>query len=119
LLNEVPPPVVIEEVRTDEQVLYGDGVGPQVQGPEAKIKSPPSKADFDRVRIEPNRRRVIKIRYTANTLAAPERVTFHYRLRNYDKDWREVGQERVAFYNNLRPGNYQFEVKARNHHGVW
>jgi len=46
-------------------------------------------------------------------------VRFHYRLIGHGADWREVTDERVVYYTNLRPGNYRFEVKAANSHGVW
>ncbi len=40
-------------------------------------------------------------------------------LENYDKTWREVGNQRSAFYYNLPPGKYMFKLKAANSHGVW
>jgi signal transduction histidine kinase len=36
-----------------------------------------------------------------------------------DAAWREETQERIARYNNLRPGKYRFEVVAANRHNVW
>src|SRR5262249_29675464 len=59
-------------------------------------------------------------RYTANSFAAPERVRFKYRLDGYDRDWHwDDDNRRVAFYTNLRPGTYTFQVTACNNHGVW
>jgi signal transduction histidine kinase len=63
---------------------------------------------------------VVEIHYTANSLVAPERVRFRYRLVGADGDWLWDDQNRrVAFYTNLRPGDYTFQVSACNSHGTW
>lgn len=61
----------------------------------------------------------LEFRYTGISLAAPERVLFRYRLIGYDKAWVEAGTRRAAFYTNLPPGSYRFEVTACNNDGVW
>ena len=62
----------------------------------------------------------MEIHYTANSLVAPERVRFKYRLEGHDRDWRWDDQNRrVAFYTDLRPGDYTFQVTACNSHGAW
>jgi signal transduction histidine kinase len=50
---------------------------------------------------------------------APEKVRFKYKLEGFDKDWVDSGTRRVAYYTNLRPGNYTFRVIASNNDGVW
>jgi ligand-binding sensor domain-containing protein/signal transduction histidine kinase len=105
--NEVTPPVVIEQVVADNELLYSNGL-------ETRSVSLEPHAD-----LAPGRARVVRIQFTANSLAAPEKVQFKYRLRGYEEDWRGPGKERVAYYTNLRPGNYHFEVMACNNHGVW
>jgi signal transduction histidine kinase len=52
-------------------------------------------------------------------LSTPERVRFRYRLEGVDKDWRDAGSRREAFYTNLSPGNYRFRVTAANGDGNW
>ena len=61
----------------------------------------------------------LQIDYTALALAMPERVAFRYRLDGVDKQWQQVGTRRTAYYNNLGPGNYRFQVEATNYAGVW
>ncbi|HEY9101751.1 sensor histidine kinase [Chitinimonas sp.] len=61
----------------------------------------------------------LRIDYTALSYAMPERVRFRYRLEGLDHDWREAGTRRTAFYTNLPPGNYRFQVIASNEDGVW
>jgi signal transduction histidine kinase/ligand-binding sensor domain-containing protein len=56
--------------------------------------------------------------YTALSYTMPERVRFRYRLVGLDHHWQEVGARRSAYYTNLGPGNYRFEVGAVNEDGV-
>jgi PAS domain S-box-containing protein len=94
--NSVPPPVHIEEVTADReryQPLEGLGL-------------PPSTRDLE-------------IDYTALSFVVPQKVHFRYKLEGYDRDWRDAGTRRQAFYSNLPPRNYTFRVKACNNSGVW
>ncbi|HPC82079.1 MAG TPA: two-component regulator propeller domain-containing protein [Thermoanaerobaculaceae bacterium] len=61
----------------------------------------------------------LEIRYTALSFRAPARVGFRYRLAGFDRDWVEAGPRRVAYYTNVPPGTYRFEVVAANEDGVW
>lgn len=104
--NDVPPPVVIEQVIADEEIIYGDGSNSELSTPNSQLP--------------PGRARVIEIRYTANSFAAPHHVRFKYQLEGVDQGWRDDDQNRrVAFYTRLRPGSYTFRVRACNNHGVW
>ncbi|HXP63326.1 MAG TPA: two-component regulator propeller domain-containing protein, partial [Dongiaceae bacterium] len=105
--NEVPTLPVIEQVKADGEVIFGDGRSNQL----AASASP--------VRLAPGRARVVEFRYTANTFAAPSRARFRYRLAGHEAAWREETPERVAHYTGLLPGGYRFEVTAANQCGVW
>ncbi|WP_161956796.1 sensor histidine kinase [Sphingosinithalassobacter portus] len=61
----------------------------------------------------------LRITYTALSLAAAERNRFRYRLIGVDKDWVDAGSRREAFYANLPPGAWRFQVIAANNDGVW
>lgn len=61
----------------------------------------------------------VQIGYTATSLTSPERMRFRFRLDGVDETWRDAGARREAFYTNLRPGQYRFQVIAANHDGVW
>lgn len=67
----------------------------------------------------PQNTRNIRIDYTAALLTNPERMRFRYRLSGVDEEWQDVGQRRQAYYTNLAPGAYTFEVMAANADGVW
>ncbi|NGZ88134.1 sensor histidine kinase [Duganella aceris] len=61
----------------------------------------------------------LELDFTAAILSIPERVRFRYRLIGQEQTWRDAGNRRAAFYTNLGPGNYRFEVQAANEDGVW
>ena len=95
-MNEVVPPVYVETLRADRQ--------------DYAIAAP--------VNL-PARSRDIEISYTALSLAVPEKVRFRYRLDGRDQDWNDAGTRRQAFYSDLPPGQYRFQVTASNNDGVW
>jgi signal transduction histidine kinase/streptogramin lyase len=95
-VNQVPPPVHIEQVTAD--------------GKPYQLKQG--------MRLPANVRDVW-IDYTALSLAAPEKVHFKYMLEGQDLDWKEVINDRQAQYSNLRPRKYRFRVLASNNSGVW
>jgi ligand-binding sensor domain-containing protein/signal transduction histidine kinase/CheY-like chemotaxis protein len=109
--NPVRPPVIVEQVIADDHIIFGDEAGEEL----AHAKAPFAES----LSLPPGRAQVMEFHYTANSLAAPEKVRFQYQLEGYDKEWRDAGSRRVAFYTNLRPGNYRFRVKACNNHGIW
>jgi signal transduction histidine kinase len=51
--------------------------------------------------------------------AMPERARVLYRLHGFDDRWIDPGSRRQAFYTNLPPGDYRFQVIAANEDGVW
>lgn len=139
-LNQLPPPVVIEEVAIDDQVQYLRSVGAQPEAANSMHSSaavgfhPAAAGVPSGSRIAPDelsaakyvpgltappRTRRVEFRFTGLSLVAAEKVRFRYRLSGLDKDWREAGSERSASYNYVPPGNYRFEVTACNNDGVW
>ena len=95
-VNELPPPVHIEQVEADGKTYQLE------QG----------------MRLPANVRDV-GIEFTALSLVAPEKVRFKYMLEGQDPDWKEVLNERHTQYSNLRPRRYRFRVIASNNSGVW
>lgn len=62
--------------------------------------------------------RTLEVRYTAPSFTSPEEIQFEYRLYPYEKVWQPVKTRRTAYYTNIPPGNYTFQVKAINEYGV-
>jgi len=96
LFNRLPPPVRIEMVTADRQP----------HDTSQRLSLPPLVRD-------------LSIDYTALSFVAPERNRFRVKLEGWDPNWKDVGNRRQAFYNNLPPRNYRFHVVACNNSGVW
>jgi uncharacterized membrane protein YphA (DoxX/SURF4 family) len=94
--NRVPPPVHVEQIVVDGKAIDTSRT--------ASLPPTLSRLQFD---------------YTALSFTDPDSVFFKYRLDGLDKDWVDAGTRRQAFYTNLRPGRYQFQVIACNNDGVW
>lgn len=63
--------------------------------------------------------RQFEFRYTAPNLAGDGKLRFRYRLEGSDPSWEDAGEQRVAHYNHLTPGHYEFRVMAGGADGVW
>ena len=118
----LPSPVGRERVSRD--CGTGEGERSDFPGPsgksEATLHSSLSTLHSSLPSLPAGRGRVVEIRYTANSFAAPKAMRFKYRLEGHDRDWRfDDDNARVAFYTNLRPGAYTFCVTGCNNHGVW
>lgn len=95
--DSVPPPVIIEELRVD---------GELVPLKDEKIIVPPGHKQFD-------------IRFTALSFNAGDKTRFRYRLDGLDNDWVDGDTRRTAQYRNLAVRDYRFDVIACNSEGVW
>ncbi len=58
------------------------------------------------------------IQYTAPGLRKPEGMRFQYRLDGVDASWQDAGTRRAAYYTNVGPGQYTFNVRAVNEDGL-
>ena len=96
--NPVPPPVLIEGLR--------------VAGRERPVQPGES------VQLSAGERD-LELGYTALSFVDPAKVLFRYRLWGYDQDWIQAGTRRAAFYTNVPPGRYRFQVLACNNSGRW
>jgi PAS domain S-box-containing protein len=63
--------------------------------------------------------RRIEIHYTAPCFTGPEKVRFQVKLEGSDTAWQDVGDRRVAYFDELRPGKQMFRARACNSDGVW
>jgi signal transduction histidine kinase len=96
--NPLPPPVEITS-------LHADGLRYRVSDASA-LHLPKGTLD-------------LQLDFTALSLSMPERVRLRYRLVGWDHAWKEAVGRREAYYTNLAPGKYRFEVIAANEDGVW
>ncbi len=63
--------------------------------------------------------RYYEFHYTGLNFYSPEKIRFKYRIDGLDDEWVEAGNRRIAYYNDLPPGDYTFQVLASNSDGVW
>jgi ligand-binding sensor domain-containing protein/methyl-accepting chemotaxis protein len=61
---------------------------------------------------------LVEFKYTGLAFYAPERMEFEYRLKGFEQEWNHAGRRRNAFYTNLPPGKYTFEVMAKSAGGT-
>lgn len=63
----------------------------------------------------------VEFHYTATSFRKPEQIRFRYRLLGFESNglWEEVGTRRTAYYPNIPPGEYTFQVIASNSDGNW
>jgi ligand-binding sensor domain-containing protein/signal transduction histidine kinase len=61
----------------------------------------------------------IEISYTAPGFIDPASLCFRFRLKGFEKTWENAGNRRTAYYTNIPPGNYEFEVQVRDNYGEW
>jgi signal transduction histidine kinase/ligand-binding sensor domain-containing protein/DNA-binding response OmpR family regulator len=60
------------------------------------------------------------IRFASLTYNMPQQNKYAYRLQSFDSDWKYVNADRrSAYYSNLSPGTYIFELRATNENGDW
>jgi signal transduction histidine kinase/ligand-binding sensor domain-containing protein len=52
------------------------------------------------------------ITYSALNLAAPEAMRFQFRLNGHNSEWIDAARSRKAVFRRLRPGSYEFQVRA-------
>jgi len=106
-MNAQPPVLAIQDVLIDGLPTRGN--------PQIITSSPGDPVVID---IPPGDQR-IEIHYAGLSYTAPEKVRYRYQLEGLDKDWIDVGDRRVVYLQDVKPGVYQFRVKAANNDGVW
>jgi PAS domain S-box-containing protein len=92
-----PSPVVIEEIIQNKRLIRSSG---------ETMNLGPGKGNLE-------------FHYSALDFSSPEKIRYKYRLEGYDQKWIDAADRRAAFYTNLNPGNYRFEVVACNSDGIW
>ena len=93
-VNTLAPPVVIEGVLANKAAIL----------PNSNVAAGDGALEFQ---------------FAGLSFVSPEKVIFKYKLEGFDKDWVSAGSRRSAFYTNIPPGAYRFQVIAGNNDGVW
>ncbi|WP_313976587.1 two-component regulator propeller domain-containing protein [Xanthocytophaga flavus] len=59
------------------------------------------------------------IEFVALNFTHSSKNQYAYMLEGFDKEWNQVGTQRMATYTNLDAGTYIFKVKGSNNEGIW
>jgi His Kinase A (phosphoacceptor) domain./Two component regulator propeller./Y_Y_Y domain. len=73
----------------------------------------------DRITI-PHKYNNFSIHFATLNYKNPELNKYAYKLAGFDQDWTYAdSKQNVAYYNNLSPGQYVFQLRATTQNGVW
>ncbi len=108
-LNSFVPPLVFTRLVVNNHVIEPEG--------ETGILNTVLD-DVEKIELNYNQNN-ISIGYCALNFVFARQNQYATFLKGYDKDWNYIGNRREAYYTNLSPGTYVFEVKASNNDGVW
>jgi two-component system cell cycle sensor histidine kinase/response regulator CckA len=106
-LSNEPPPVVVEDVLLDDQPT----------GTREHFVTTSSSPRFS-ITVPPGVHR-LEIHIAGLSLVAPEKLRFRYRVEGLDREWVDLGSQRVIYLRDLKPGRYQLRVEGSNNGGAW
>ena len=107
-LDRTTPPVLF----TSLEILFENAA----IGPQQPLQSHINIAD--QISLD-YRDKTFSIGFVALNYNAAHRSEYAYRLVPFEEEWNFVGNQNFAYYTNIRPGDYNFQVKASNSDGLW
>jgi len=107
--NKFIPPVYLTEFQIFNQKILPNTEGSVLENDISYTKE--IELDYDQASIS--------FRFASLNYVANENNNYAYRLEGEDKDWIFAGHVKQAFYTNLDPGTYTFNVRASNNDNVW
>lgn len=66
-----------------------------------------------------HKQNILSLEFSALDFHAPDKNQYMYKLVGFHKDWVNAGNNRLVSFTNLKPGPYEFLVKATNSDKVW
>lgn len=90
------PPIVIEDIRVDGELSSKEALQALPAGTQR-----------------------IELHYAGLAYVMSQHIRYRTRLKGFDQDWIERGQQPYTELTNLPPGHYQFEVIAAYPNGEW
>jgi ligand-binding sensor domain-containing protein/signal transduction histidine kinase len=67
----------------------------------------------------PSSSSVFSFEFASLNYTSSDKKKYAYMLEGFDKEWNESGNERLATYTHLDPGEYTFKVRGLNNEGKW
>ena len=65
------------------------------------------------------KQRQLSLEFSSLSSFSPKNISYSYRMLGLSKEWIKAGERNFVSYSNLKPGKYQFELKAKNSDGIW
>ena len=109
LKNNTMPPVVLTQLTVNNKVIT----------PNDDTHLLDSAPDDTQTLVLAYNQNNFSIAYSALNYILHEQNQYAYKLSGHDEDWNYVGSRKEAFYTNIAPGKYTFQVIASNNDGVW
>jgi signal transduction histidine kinase/ligand-binding sensor domain-containing protein len=114
ITKSVPPPVLVEEVRVDGELV--DHAELTAAG--KNFAAAPASTRPQPISISPGHKQ-IDFRFTALSFDGGDQARFRYRVDGLDADWVDWDTRRTVSLRNLPPREYRFHVIACNSDGAW
>src|SRR5690606_35301203 len=106
--NKNVPPLVLTDFRIFNQSIHA---GQEING---RVLLEQDITDTRQLTLK-YRENVFSIAFAALSYFHPEKSRYDYQLEGFHQEWLYTGgQQRIATYTNLDPGEYIFRVKASN-----
>lgn len=102
--------------RFNPESIRENNVAPLIHIDHVQVSDETIKPKNDRV--FKNSQNSIRFNFIGICMTAPKQVLYEYRLKGIEKKWQQT-MDRQVRYSALPPGEYSFQVKARNADGVW
>jgi signal transduction histidine kinase len=67
----------------------------------------------------PEHTTALRVSYEGVSLTMPQKVRYRYKLDGVNPEWQDSQANTEAYFTNLDPGSYRFQVIAANNDGVW
>ncbi len=69
--------------------------------------------------VLPHSKHDLRFDYNVFNVTDPDAIGYEYKLVGLDDHWSKITKEKSAVFTNLKPGEYNFKVKARSNDGFW
>lgn len=115
--NPPPPEVIIERLAVNGvTVAVYDGYNSSVRSNAMAVVD--LHETRDSLSIGPGVRQW-GAQFNVISFVGQENIRFRYRLKGLNDEWVDAGSQRVAYFSQVPPGEYCFQVTACNNQGIW
>ena len=105
-INKNPAPVMFTSLKTDAR---------EITSADSNVLNADISVAND---VKFNYKQNFSISFVGLNYTSTRQNHYYYRLKGFDKNWIYAGTKTTAYYTNLSPGEYLFEVKSINNDGV-